>query len=608
MFRTFAVLLLLIFIIVGCESETPPIPFVAAETPTVEALVPTVAVPTEVVPTDTVAPTNLPPTDEPATIAPPPTDTPRPTDPPTAVPTEPTAATDLSISAENITVYPVPQLYTGDSATFQIAAHVPDNLNPYEIPVQIVVDGNVIVDEPLGGWRNLNGDTVGLFQWVWDVGSTPTSYTIEVILDPHDTITEGDSDPANNTATLIVSVVSEQTLPPLAQGQIWETYDTAYAKVHVVTGTAAHRDRDALIAMVDSAILEAANMLDVPAVVDRKVEIFFIDRVIGQGGYAGSAMVISYLDRNYAGGGLYEVLVHESIHVLDANLEPQDRFSFLAEGLATYGTGGHYKPEDLDLRVAGLLFDTDRYIPLETLVNDFYPAQHEIGYLEAGAFVKFLADSYGKDQMLNFYTNVRRLDGKSIAESMSDTMLGIFGKTLGQLEADWHVYLQNLPRSADAATDLMLTIDYYDLMRDYQQHYDPTAHYLYAWLPSPQAMLERGQTASVTRHPQTVESIALEAMLESADNALRSADYVQTRALLDSITRTLNNGQFIDPLAANYLEIARIANSLGYEAQDITVLTTSSQPQATIQATDPATNQLIPLTLILENSEWSVTQ
>ncbi len=598
MFRTFAVLLLLIFLIIGCEPDVTPTPFTAVET----ATSPTV------ISTNTVVPTDLPPTDRPPTVVPPPTYTPRSTDVPIVVPTEPLIENDLSISAENITLYPVPQLYTGDTATFQIAAQVPKSLNPYEIPVQIWVDDEIIVNEPLGGWRNLNGDTVGLFQWVWDVGTTTENHTIQVILDPLDEITEGDSNHDNNVAELTISVLAETILPPLAQDQVWETHNTRYAKVHVVTGTAAHRDIETLLEIVDAAVLEAANMLNVPPVVDRKVEIFFIDRVIGQGGYAGGAMVISYLDRNYAGGGLHEVLVHESIHVLDADIEPQHRFSFLAEGLAVYGTGGHYKVENLDERIAGLLFDTDKYIPLETLINDFYPAQHEIGYLQAGAFFNYLAKSYGKEQLLAFYKNVAYQDGKSIAESMSDAMVRDYGKTLAQLEADWHAYLQALPRSAEAATDLTLTIDYYNLMRDYQQKYDPTAHYLYAWLPSPQAMLEHGQTASVTRHPQSIESIALEAMLESADNALRSADYTQTRALLDSIARTLNNGQFLDPLAANYLQIARTAEQLGYEAQDITLATAVAQPQAAIQATDPNTNQLIPLTLILENSEWIVTR
>jgi hypothetical protein len=47
-------------------------------------------------------------------------------------------------------------------------------------------------------------------------------------------------------------------------------------------------------------------------------------------------MVVSYVDRRYAGGGLHELLVHEATHILDQQFAPQ-RISFLAEGLASGG-------------------------------------------------------------------------------------------------------------------------------------------------------------------------------------------------------------------------------------------------------------------------------
>ena len=597
MFRKSAALLLFL-LLAACGGRATPTPIAAVSLPTPVAT-------NTALPTVTAAPTDTAP---PPSVTPPPSPTPLPTAvPPTAEPTA-RANVDLSISAEDVTLYPAPSIYTGDFVTFQISAYVPPSLNPYEVPVQILVDGELIVDEPLGGWRNLKGDIVGLFQWVWQAGADPGSHQIEVVLDPQDILMEGDRNPDNNVAAFQVAVLEEETLPPIAQDQRWQTVETPYARIHVVTGTAAHRDQAELVALVDAAVLEAANVLGVSPVVDRKVEIFFVDRIIGQGGYAGAAMVISYLDRNYAGGGLYEVLVHESIHVLDAELEPQNRFSFLTEGLAVYGTGGHYKRENLDQRAAGLLLDTDRYIPLETLLNDFYPAQHEIGYLQAGAFMKFLADSYGQAKLLDFYRQASYKEGKSIFESLSVDAVNVYGKTLTQLETEWHGYLQSLPRSAEEALDLTLTIDYYDLMRQYQQQYDPTAYYLYAWLPSPQAMLERGLTASLTRHPQSEASIALEAMLEAADVALRSGEYTQTRALLDSVARTLSAEQFIDPLAASYLNIVQSTTALGYEPQDISLTIASPQPQANVVATDPATNQLVSLTLLLEDAEWVVTQ
>ena len=45
--------------------------------------------------------------------------------------------------------------------------------------------------------------------------------------------------------------------------------------------------------------------------------------------------------------------------------------------------------------------------------------------------------------------------------------------------------LSRQPRDRTAVTNLRTTIRYYDVMRDYQQDYDPSAYYLYAWLPPP---------------------------------------------------------------------------------------------------------------------------
>ena len=556
------------------------------------------------------------PTSVPTFTAPAPTPLPPPTATPIPVPTEtqvpPTAVPvvdDLSISAENVFVYPVPQLYTGDRVTFQVYANVPSGIDVNELFVDIYVGGNLVVNNVnMGGYRNLNGDPIGLYQWVWQP-TIAQDYAVRVHVDPDNRITIGDENPDNNITDFTVTVADVATQPYIKQTARWETYETAYAKIHMVSGTAAARDRDYLLATVDAAVLAAAEAIQVEPISDRKVEIYFIDRVIGQGGYAGSSMVISYPDRNYAGGGLYEVLVHESIHVLDKSIESDDRVTFLVEGLAVWGTGGHYKPENLDARAAGLLLDTDRYIPLAELVNNFYPAQHEIGYLEGGGFVKYLVDTYGYDLVRSLFGNTMTRDGMTPAESLSQDLVYYFGKTLEQLEADWHRYLQGVPRRAEDALDLELTIEYYDIMRSYQQAYDPTAYYLYAWLPYPDSLREQGLTADLTRHSDNEVNVTIEAMLESADIALRNGEYNRTRVLLDSVKRVLaNGGQFIDPLAQSYLQLVRKSAELGFTAQDITLYDDTEGPKALITATDPVTNQLVTLTLALDGVEWTVVQ
>lgn len=516
---------------------------------------------------------------------------------------------DLSISAESIFVYPVPQLYTGDMTTFHIRANVPDIVNPNEVFVDIYVDDQLIVNNiNIGGYTNLNGDPIGLYQWVWQP-SEAGNYQVRVELDPDDRVLQGDEDLDNNRVQFTLDVLPRASLPAVQQNAQWDMIETSYARIHLVTGTAADRDRAYLHATVDAAMLEAANTLGVPPIADHKIEFYFIDRVIGQGGYAGSSIVISYLDRNYAGGGLYEVLVHESIHVLDTPLESDARVTFLVEGIAIWGTGGHYKPENIEARAAGLLLDTDFYIPLAQLINNFYPSQHEVGYLEAGAFLSYLSMTYGAEKVYALYGNTQHRIGRTTAESFSDDLVIYFGKTLEQLESDWQHYLQSVPRRAEDALDLVLTIEYYNLMREYQQIYDPTAYYLYAWLPYPDSLREQNLTADLTRHPEEPINIALEAMLESADVALRNGELARTRVLLDSVQRVIDNGgQFIDPLAASYFDLVQKSAELGFIVQNISIFNDTIGAKAIIVATDPSTNELVTLTLALDGVDWTVSQ
>ena len=612
-----ATLLFFILLLAGCantakddiglsgisqQDDSMPTATISAEllpTPTNTPVL-TLNIPTPNVPTATVEPSLTPSPIPPTETAIPPTEVAAMIDP---------VQDDLSISAENIFIYPVPQLYAGDRATFQVRANVPDTVNPNEVFVDIYVDDLLVVNNiNIGGYVNLNGDPIGLYQWVWQPDEAG-EYRVRVELDPDDRVVAGDENPDNNSTQFAVVVSPRDALPAVQQNAQWDTLETSYARIHLVTGTAADRDRDYLQAVVDAAVLDAATTLGVPPIADRKVEFYFINRVIGQGGYAGSSIVISYLDRNYAGGGLYEVLVHESIHVLDSPLESEARVTFLVEGIAILGTGGHYKPENIDARAAGLFLDTDYYIPLAELINDFYPAQHEVGYLEAGAFLSYLSASYGFDKVLELYSNTQHRAGKTAADSLSDDLVIYFGKTLEQLEADWQLYLQSVPRRAEDALDLTLTIAYYDLMREYQQAYDPTAYYLYAWLPYPDALREQKLTADLTRHPEQPINVALEAMLESADIALRNGELARTRVLLDSVQRVLDNGgEFIDPLASSYFDLVQKSAEFGFIVQNISIFNDTIGSKAIVVATDPNTNELVTLTLALDGAEWTVSQ
>lgn len=514
---------------------------------------------------------------------------------------------ELSLSADQVRIYPVPQLVVGDKVTFQLLPTLPEGVSADQVNVQISVNDQIIVDGQLGyGW-NLSGEASGLYQWVWDTTNAKGEHRITILLDPHDTLTHGDANIEDNRVDLTITVASAQILPAYLTQSKWQKYSTAYANIYVVEGTAAHRDHAKLITRVDAAIQKAATVLGI--IPHEKIEVYFIDRVIGQGGYASGSMVITYSDRNYAGGHLDSVLVHESIHVLDNQLVKGMEYRFLTEGMAVWGSGGHYKTENLDSRAAGLLLDTALYIPLEKLVSDFYPAQHEIGYLEGGAFTSYLMRAYGLEKVRDFYSNLKEYPQLSLVDGMSQNMVEYFGKTLVELEADWHAFLREQPRTANDALDLTLTIEYYDLMRRYQMNYDKTAYFLYAWLPPPEYMFENQISGALTRRPTDEVNLVFEMMLVSADFALRNGDYELVKALFDSIERSLaNDGRFIDPLSTTFLNLVRTTTSLGYEAQYMTLSADSRWQKVTVYGRTRFDNQLVPLTLSMRNERWTLAQ
>ncbi len=570
----------LLWFLVGCRSATPTPVVLPTITPT-PSTIPTPSLP----PSPTAQPT------------PRPTSTSQPQPSATPLPTA-TPLPDLNLTAEGVTIYPVPQLYVGDQVTFQVAPFVPDIIPPGDVDVHIYVNDQLILDGHLNR-PNLGGVVTGLYEWIWQAGPTAGLYTVRVELDPDDRLRIGDEEPDNNRAVLAVAVA--ETGPDAATN--WRTIQTPHANIYVVAGTAADRDNDWLAQQVEEAVSRASAALAVSPT--QPVEVYFIQRTIGQGGYAGSAMVITYSDRNYSGGGLLEVLTHETIHLLDNVLGAADHFRFWTEGLAVWGVGGHYKVESLDQRAAALRLETGQYIPLASLIDDFYPAQHEIGYLEAGALINYLVAQYGRERFFNFFSTLRPSNGQSLSSATDQALQTHYGKTLAQVEEEWHIYLRSQPRDPDAAVDLLTTIRFYEVMRQYQQQYDPTAYFLFAWLPSPTALRDRNLTAELTRHPLTEVNIALEAMLEAADVALRQKEYDQANALLDSVQRVLHNdGLFMEPLASSYLELVRLTAELGYEAQKITVEGTT----ALVVASPPDSSELRQFRLSLEGQTWKFSR
>ena len=571
----------------------------AASDPTTQPAAPTdTAIPPTGPATQPPVPTNtLIPSTEPPTVAPSSSPTvellPSPTSSPSHI-----AATDLALDAADVVLYPVPVIYAGDKVTFQLLPHVPESLRVGDVNVAIFVDGVQIVSGPLDR-RNWNGQAEGIFEWAWDTTGLTGQHQIDIILDPGDTIQAGDVDATNNRVTLNTTVEVASGQAALDAAATWQTTEIACCFVHVVSDTAAARDLPTLLPTIESAVVQSASRMAIMP--SQKLNVYLIDRVVGQGGFAGTDMVVSYVDRRYAGGGFYELLVHEATHILDQQFAPQ-RITFLAEGLAVWVSGGHYKAEDLNERSAALVA-TGRYVPLAQLIDDFYPVQHEIGYLEAGGFVTYLIDRGGWSRFKEFYSDISASDAPTVSAALDLNLQAYYGATLAQMESEWLAGLQSRSVDPAAVEDLRTTIRYYDIARRYQELYDPTAHYLSAWLPHPTQVRELGNPADLTRRPEEEINITLEVMLVAADTAARAGDYSRANVILASIENILDNGgTIIDPMATSYLRIVRAAAEYGYELHAVQLNGATAQATAT-QAPDIRLKNLV---MEMRGQEWVI--
>src|SRR5690606_34583091 len=81
-----------------------------------------------------------------ATLTAAPSATPPPTDIPTVAPTAPAMSTpqDLSIGPGDVFIHPAPTLYSGDRASVQIMATVPETISPGDVQVQVFVNEQLI--------------------------------------------------------------------------------------------------------------------------------------------------------------------------------------------------------------------------------------------------------------------------------------------------------------------------------------------------------------------------------------------------------------------------------------------------------------------------------
>ncbi|HEX6305571.1 MAG TPA: hypothetical protein VFZ76_15355 [Anaerolineales bacterium] len=435
--------------------------------------------------------------------------------------------------------HPDGDLFVTDLISLEIIAPPGEELQDHEVAVRVIDPVRQDLGEAEFQPFGIGGRRQATMQWVWDTSELSSDeYTLEFSVRP-----EGPE------WTETVSMRPQAELPPPQPGAQWETTESECCRVHYITGTEAARDISALAMATDEQAESVAEKFG--AEFEGPVTLTLLPRVLGHGGFAGEEIYISYLDRNYAGNDYTQVLHHELVHILDNHLGGELRPSILVEGLAVYLSGGHFKREAILARAATLL-DLGWYIPLKALSDDFYTAQHEIGYIEAGALVEFMVRTYGWEAFSDFYRDIRPPENGEQSQAIDRALQEHFGITFAQLEDRLLASLRRRAIIPELRSDVRLTVAFYNTVRRYQQLMDPSAYFLTAWLPSGEEMRQRGIVADYLRHPMTAENIALESMLVEADKHLRAGRYAEAEQLISAVNLRLSQlGEVhVDPLMA----------------------------------------------------------
>jgi hypothetical protein len=460
----------------------------------------------------------------------------------------------------SVRFHPDGPLFVGDKISLEIIPAGDMDMEGQQVEVRLK-DSDQVLGTAGFGLYGIGRRTQATLLWVWDTaGLQPGIYELVFSLQP-----QGITWSENQT-------LLPANLAPSPQAR-WETVESDCCTVSFIRGTEAERDLEDLLDLLNAQAKEAALLLGTDF--ETKIPITFLPRVVGHGGFAGQEISVSYLDRDYAGGDAGIVLLHEMVHLLDGRFENQQRLPLLVEGLAVYLSGGHFKAEPLMGRSAALLppeedclqaqaviarqllvspqepvCGLDRYLPLKQLFDDFYFSQHEIGYLQAGALVEFMVETWGWDDFELFYRDIQPLrapDGSERqgqpSEVVDQALQEHFNLSLAELERSFLEALEQEDLQAEWVEDVRLTIEFYDTVRRYQQILDPSAYFLFAWLPDSQEMQERDIVADFVRRPSAPENVELESLLVRADTALRQGEFSLVQDLLAQAQTRLSLAQ-----------------------------------------------------------------
>jgi hypothetical protein len=548
----------------------------------------------------------------PARQAPPATSTPAPPSPSlapsathtlTSTPPPPTSTftpipatltpTRSSSTAFTVHLHPDGPLYVGDQVSLEVITPEGLDFQGDSVYVHVDVAGGTQTLEGKFARYGIGGRSQATLLWAWDTTGLPAGdYSLDLSI-PMERLEWSES----------VSLLPAEQVPPPEPGAAWARAETDCCLVYYITGTAAERDLPALLQTVEQQAEKAVRQLG--PLSEKPLEITFLPRVLGHGGFTGQEISVSYLDRNYAGNHPDVVVHHEMIHALDARLGGELRPTMLVEGLAVYLTGGHFKYEPLMPRAADLLppkpgcipakqvlagnpgpvCSLGWYLPLVPLLDQFYNSQHEIGYLEAGSLVEFMVKTWGWAAFSAFYRDIHPQNetGEEVphsagpqARAVNAALVAHFGITIEQLEQRYLNALEAEALLPELEEDVRLSVGFYDTLRRYQQLLDPSAYFLTAWLPEGSQMREKGIVADYLRRPPGLENAVIEAMLVEADHGVLNGEFSTVEQILGAVNAVLDSVETgeaepfsYNALASDYFSLAQFLLAQGYATLQI---------------------------------------
>jgi hypothetical protein len=449
----------------------------------------------------------------------------------------------LPLAELDLWAFPGPDHYEGDVLTFQVPI---GGFGTYSIgEMAISVDGVPLEAEPI-----LRGDPL-----LGDVLVFPNAFVTDDEVGGHWVEVTGDLVPEREIDIKQRIVIRpEAGRPPQESAARWVIEETECCDVTYLAESAAARDLDQLVDLIDESARRAEEHfgLNLP-----RVDFVLIDRLWGNGGYAGGEVVVSYLDRDFSpgrGATFEQTVLHELAHAITDQIEHATPWPLL-EGTAVQFAGGHFKPEPLGARAQALELRGE--LPLiEDLFNGFAEIQHESRYVAAGALVEYLVATYGFPKYIDLFDSNFDLVGSEWLEAAVREALGI---DLVALQADFADWLAGQDPSTQS-DDLALTIALQEARRAFQAAYDPYPSFFA--FPS---VTETGEDALAIREPRSPRLVAVEALIGYAQDLIITGDLEAAAVAVAEVERVAADGTVGVGLSAEFLQVAEALDDAGYE-------------------------------------------